>query len=299
MVIGVGAAVLTPAAPRGPFPQPDQPVVALAAQVQPLPAPTTLAPTHPLELVGQQVNFHVALVVDFIVTGAQLVARQVPVPGRLLQDIQNGTPLPVAVGRALQTLVEVELDAGRELLGFAAEYVDFQVRFLAELIALPFAVVAAVGEFVGSFFTPVTPQPVAEPGAPTQAMSASDVSAPTASPSEQRALKSVDEPADNTPTVKEPDKDEPQRRMSVIAAPDSGTAATFSAQGEVRSGTTETTATTGTTDTTDLTDADATPARDDQADESNDNAQREAIQERADNDGADNAAQTDSSDSEE
>ena len=129
--------------------------VALTAQVHPLPPPTLapipLVPTAPLELLGRQVNFHVDLLVDFVVTGAQLIARQVQVPGTLLQDLQNGTRLPVAVGRALQTIVEVELDAGRELVGFAAEYIDFQVRFLADLIALPFAVVAAVsrrGRFV-------------------------------------------------------------------------------------------------------------------------------------------------------
>jgi hypothetical protein len=294
VVIGVGALVLAPAASRDLLPRADEPVVALAAQVQPLRAPTTLAPTDPFELVGRQVDFHVGLVVDFIVTGAQLVARQAAVPGRLLQDIQNGTPLPVAVGRALQTLVEVELDAGRELVGYAAEYVEFQVRFLAELIALPFAVVAAVGEFVGCFLTAVTPQPVAEPTGPAQAVSASEASAPTASPSEPRALKSVEEPADITPTVKLSDEDDPVRRTSVNAAPDSDTATTVSAQGEVRSGAIE---------TTDATDADATPIRDDatQADESVDNQQREAVQEQPDNDdadsdGADDAAQSDPSD---
>jgi hypothetical protein len=97
----------------------------------------------------------------FVVTGAQLVGRQIPVPGTLVRDIQNGTPLPVAVGRALRTLAEVELDAGRELVGFAAQYVDFQIRFVANVlqgaVVIATAVPAAVGELMASTVAVLTP----------------------------------------------------------------------------------------------------------------------------------------------
>src|SRR6478672_10933470 len=91
--------------------------VVLTTQVEPSAMPTALAP-QPLALAAEQVNFHVALFVDFIVTGAQLVGRQVTIPGTLLRDIETGTPVPVALSRAVQTFVEIELDAGRELVGF-------------------------------------------------------------------------------------------------------------------------------------------------------------------------------------
>ena len=275
VVVGVSALVVSSAEPRDIFRRTEQPPVALTAQVQPLPtpalAPTTVVPTAPLDLLGRQVNFHVGLLVDFVVTGAQLIARQVPVPGRLLEDIQNGVPLPVAVGRALQTLVDVELDAGRELVGFAAEYIDFQVRFLADLIALPFAVVAAVGEAVGSFFAAVAPAPVAqiaevaevaevaEPSVATQAVAVS--AEPAVARLADSTLKTVEaEPADTAATVEDVKvADEPTKPTTVVTAPDSDTVTTVSTQGEVRSGATDTTDTTDTTDVDDPT----TTVRDD------------------------------------
>jgi hypothetical protein len=75
----------------------------LTAQVQQSATPTTSAP-QPLTLTAEQVNFHVGLFVDFTVTGAQLVGRQVTIPGTLLQDIGNGTPLFVALSRACRPL---------------------------------------------------------------------------------------------------------------------------------------------------------------------------------------------------
>ncbi len=251
--------------------------------MQPLPIP--LAPAAPLELLSRQVNFHVDLLVDFVVTGAQLIARQVPVPGTLLLDLQNGTPLPVAVGRALQTLVEVELDAGRELVGYATEYIAFQARFLADLIALPFAVVAAVSEAVGSFFAAaVTPAPVVETSAPAQTLSVSP--APTVTRSE----------ADGVGTV----EDEPKKPTLAVSAPDADTesdaATTISAQGEVRSGTTEAADLTDTTDVDDPT----SKARD-EASEDDESAGEQRSEPEAkpvaepDDDGADDAAQKDSS----
>ena len=200
-----------------------------------------MVPTAPLELLGRQVTFHVDLLVDFVVTGAQLIARQVQVPGTLLQDLLNGTPLPVAVGRALQTIVEVELDAGRELVGFAAEYIDFQVRFLADLIALPFAVVAAVADAVGSFFAAVAPAPVVEPSVPAQTLSVS--TAPAVARSERSTVEAVeDEPTDTADTVEDikvggrsrttdsPDVSEPDTDADI----DIDAVTTVSAQGEVR-----------------------------------------------------------------
>ena len=278
-VVGVSALVLTSAEPRDPLPPADQPAVALTAQVQPLPLP--LAPAAPLELLSRQVNFHVDLLVDFVVTGGQLVARQVPVPGTLLLDLQNGTPLPVAVGRALQTLVEVELDAGRELVGYATEYIAFQARFLADLIALPFAVVAAVSEAVGSFFAAaVTPAPVVESSVPAQTLSVSP--APTASRSEADAVGAVE--------------DEPKKPTSTVSAPDADTesdaATTISAQGEVRSGTTEAT---DLTDTTDVDDATSTARDEASEDDESTGEHRSEPEAEPDNDGADDAAQKDSS----
>jgi len=278
-VVGVSALVVSSAEPRDPLPPADQPAVALTAQVQPLPLP--LAPAAPLELLSRQVNFHVDLLVDFVVTGAQLIARQVPVPGTLLLDLQNGTPLPVAVGRALQTLVEVELDAGRELVGYATEYIAFQARFLADLIALPFAVVAAVSEAVGSFFAAaVTPAPVADTSVPAQTLSVSP--APAVTRSEADGVGAVE--------------DGPKKPTLAVSAPDADTesdaATTISAQGEVRSGTTEAA---DLTDTTDVDDPTST-ARD-EASEDDESAGEQRSEPRAepDDDGADDAAQKDSS----
>ena len=89
------------------------------------------------------------------------------IPGTLLQDLGNGTPLPVALSRAVRTFVEIELDAGRELIGFAAQYVDFQVRFIAKVLQAAVAVVTAipvaVGELVTSTVSHFTPPPPLDP----------------------------------------------------------------------------------------------------------------------------------------
>ena len=143
------------------------PAIVLAAQVQRSAMPTALAP-QPLALAAEQVNFHVALFVDFIVTGAQLGGRQVAIPGALLRDIETRTPLPVALSRAVQTFVEVELDAGRELVGFATQYVDFQLRFLANVlqaaVAVATAIPVAVAELATSTVSHFMPAPAIGPG---------------------------------------------------------------------------------------------------------------------------------------
>lgn len=125
-----------------------------------------LVPLHPLNPLVQQVGFHIAFVADFLTTGAVLFAREFAIPGALIQDIHSGTPVPVAVGRALQTFAQIELEAGRELVGFAAGYVSFQLNFLVNLVTTP---VAAVGELATSLLaglTPVAaaPAPVAHSG---------------------------------------------------------------------------------------------------------------------------------------
>ena len=137
--------------------------VALAAQVQPLqplltrsatPAVMTPAVIQPLNPVIQQVGFNIAFVENFVSTGAVLFGREFAIPGALLQAVKNGTPIPAAVGQALQTFAQIELEAGRDLVGFAAQYVSFQLNFLTSVAAMPFA---AVGAFAASMPAGVTP----------------------------------------------------------------------------------------------------------------------------------------------
>jgi hypothetical protein len=265
-VLGASALVATPVAPLPTRPEP--PPIALAAQVQPLATPTTVASIQPFDLVGQQVGFHVGFVTDFVVTGAQLVARQIPIPGTLLQDIQNGTPLPVAVGRALQTFADVEIDAGRELVRFATEYVNFQLDFLAKVIrdvmstvsstTIAFAAFAAgvVGQLVASVAAGLT-------AASTQAEPASALpvsvgpalaSARQATPqaaTERRSVNGVVETAKDSTrtasTAENPITEQPKKPaisvVEAVEAPNTVTDSTVSAQGEASR-----IATTGTTD---------------------------------------------------
>ncbi|MDT5103535.1 MAG: hypothetical protein QOI25_1048 [Mycobacterium sp.] len=178
-VLGASALVVTPVAPLPTRPEP--PPIAPAAHAQPLAAPTTLASVQPFGLVGQQVSFHVGFVGDFLSTGAVLFGREFAIPGTLLQDIQNGTPAPTAVGRALQSFAQVEFDAGRELVGFAAQYVSFQLNFLRNVVrdvmttvgstTMVFATFAA--GVVNQLVTLVTASLTPATSAPTQAFSTS------------------------------------------------------------------------------------------------------------------------------
>src|SRR5262249_51190599 len=93
-----------------------------------------------------QVNFHVAFVTNFLTTGAVLFGREFAIPGTLIQDINNGVPAPTAVGRALTTFAQIELEAGGQLVNFAAQYVAFRVTLVARLVSRP---IAAVGEVAG------------------------------------------------------------------------------------------------------------------------------------------------------
>ena len=156
--ITAGAVIVSAPAEAPPQPAVEMPPVALAAQVQPLqlpaptalglpaqppalglPAPRALLPSQPPALlpalVAQQLSFNTGVAVDFIVTGAQLIGRQVEVALTLADDIHNGTPVPAALGRAVVSVINIELDAGRELVGFGRELADFQIQFLGNLVS--------------------------------------------------------------------------------------------------------------------------------------------------------------------
>lgn len=163
VVAGVSAVIAAPAAaPQSTAPS-AAPRVALAAQVQPLRQPSaqplltrsaTPAVIQPLNPIIQQVNFNIAFVGDFLSTGAVLFGREFAIPGALLHNVQNGTPVPAALSQALQTFAQIELEAGRDLVGFAAEFVSFQLKSLTSLVSMPFA---AIDAFAVSMLAGMTP----------------------------------------------------------------------------------------------------------------------------------------------
>jgi hypothetical protein len=266
-VLAASALVVTPVTPAPIRPEP--PPLALAALARPLTASTTVTSFQPLDLVGQQVSFHVGFVADFVVTGAQLFARQVPIPGTLLQDIQDGTPLPVALGRALQTFADVEIDAGRELVGFATEYVNFQIGFLAKVLrdvmttvnntTIAFAAFAAfavgvVGQLVTSMAAGLSPastqavptadEPVSVGPAPASTRQTTPPAA-TELRSAERAIETAQGSTRTASTGGDTVTEQPKRvkpPASAVEASATVTEPTVTAQGEVR------TATRGTTD---------------------------------------------------
>lgn len=180
LVSGVAAAsvagfVVAPAAQQTLLVGPD-PAVALTALVEPLAAQTPVALSGRIPaLLNEQVTFHITFVADFVATGLVLADRQLQIPHTLVRDLQNGTPVPVAVGRALHTFVEIELDAGRELVGFAMQYVDFQIRFIAQVVQ---DVVSAATSALAAAADVITP--AAAPAPPSSAV-AEAVSVPLAS----------------------------------------------------------------------------------------------------------------------
>ena len=149
-VITAGAIITAPSEPQQPAARAEALPVALAAQVHPLrlPAPTTLGlPAQLPALLAEQVSFNTGVAVDFIVTGALLIGRQLEGVGTLVDDIRNDTPVPVAVGRAVVSFIDIELDAGRELVGFGEQLVDFQIEFVGNLVsALPPVVAIPAGQ---------------------------------------------------------------------------------------------------------------------------------------------------------
>lgn len=131
-----------------PAAQATAPPIALAAQVQPLqlPTPAALSPTQLPGLIAQQVSFNTGVAIDFIVTGAELIGQQVQVAQRLADDIRNGTPVQVALGRAVVGFINIELVAGHDLVGFGRQLVDFQIQFFGNLVSqLPPAIAAPAG----------------------------------------------------------------------------------------------------------------------------------------------------------
>ncbi len=136
-----GAIVVAPVEVQAPAEAAALPV-ALATQVQPLHLPEQIP-----ALIAEQVAFNTGVAVDFVVTGAELIGRQVQVAQTLVDDVRNGTPIPVAVGRAVAGFTNIEVDAGHELVGFGRELVDFQIQFLGNLVSqLPPAVATPVGQ---------------------------------------------------------------------------------------------------------------------------------------------------------
>jgi hypothetical protein len=231
-VVGVGALVMAPVVvgrtvqARCPAALPAVTLTAVAQPLQtlrPLAQPTAFAavqqavPLQPQNPLAQQVGFHIAFVGDFISTGAVLFAREFAIPGALLDDIRSGTPAPVAVSRALQTFAQIELEAGRELVGFAAQYVTFQLNFFANLATMPLA-------FASSFVAGLHP-------------ASSPVAALTAAPRYMKAVPSTnDDAVESVPAVKvstttRTATEQPKKPKTAVAADDSVSAATVTATG--------------------------------------------------------------------
>jgi non-canonical (house-cleaning) NTP pyrophosphatase len=129
-------------------------VVTVSAAVRTRPTPRYRL-AGPLEqgvaLTAQQVNFHIVFVSDFLSTGAVLFARQFAIPATVLNDVDDGTPLADALSRALVNFVQVALDAGRELVRSAAQYVAFQVHFLTDVLREVITVATAIPTAVTAF----------------------------------------------------------------------------------------------------------------------------------------------------
>jgi hypothetical protein len=252
-LIALSGLVRTPPVPRIPLTRPSQPAVALTALTQPLAAPMTLSPLPPQDPLSQQINFHIAFVGDFLGTGAALFAREFAIPGALLQDIQHGTPIPGALGRALVDFAQVELDAGRELVRFAVQYAHFQIGFVANIlrnvVTFVMAIPTALSEFVGSL---ARPTPVTEPSVPTQLSAARSNEAPvaettaTASPRPTNPTASTN---DDATTTTGPTTREPKKPKSPAADVDSVASTTVDTKGDVRSVATEPTGSPGPTET--------------------------------------------------
>ncbi|MHA7663628.1 hypothetical protein [Mycolicibacterium sp. HS_4_1] len=139
------------------IPAPAQTLAALCTACLVLaaaPAPSAQAPTHrvpvlapssisltaqplplPLDLLNQQVVFNVGLFADWITTGATLFQRQTQVPGAFVADLSAGVPPQTAVARALSAFADIEFEAGRDLIGFAQDFANFQLQFRATTLS--------------------------------------------------------------------------------------------------------------------------------------------------------------------
>jgi hypothetical protein len=134
--LGATGLLLTFAAPPGGVSHPSiapSPLaeVTLTAQAQPL----------PVQLFNEQIAFNVSLAVNFVTTGAALAQRIAQIPGRLVSDVRNGTPLPTAIAGALTAFADIEFQAGRDLLGYGRDIANFQIQFLTHVLSAlsPFA----------------------------------------------------------------------------------------------------------------------------------------------------------------
>jgi hypothetical protein len=202
-------------------PAPAQPVASVRSMT---PAPTQpSASVRPLDLLGQQVSFHVEFVTDFVTTGAVLFGRQLAIPGALVRDINNGVPLATAVSRALATFVQIELEAGGQLVNFAARYVSFQLNFVANLVATS---IAAVGEVATSLVASLTPASAT----PTVATADGSQVTPATRPSARRGPTSATSSGDVTTAKVSETADtvtqKPKRFRSTGAQSDSATSTT-------------------------------------------------------------------------
>ncbi len=99
----------------------------ISLTAQPLPLP--------LDLLNQQVVFNVGLFADWITTGAALFQRQTQVPGAFVADLSAGVPPQTAVARALSAFADIEFEAGRDLIGFAQDFANFQLQFRATTLS--------------------------------------------------------------------------------------------------------------------------------------------------------------------
>lgn len=139
------------------IPTPTQSVAALCTACLVLaaaPAPSAQAPTYripvlapsrisltaqplplPLDLLNQQVMFNVGLFADWITTGAALFRRQTQVPGAFVADLSAGVPPQTAAARALSAFADIEFEAGRDLIGFAQDFANFQLQFRATTLS--------------------------------------------------------------------------------------------------------------------------------------------------------------------
>ena len=156
--ITAGAVIVSAPAEAPPQPAVEMPPVALAAQVQPLqlPAPTALGLSRPDACAGPARSESATALSAACATarasratavlqhrghsgfhrdGRAFDRPSVEVALTLADDIRNGTPVPAALGRAVVSVINIELDAGRELVGFGRELADFQIQFLGNLVS--------------------------------------------------------------------------------------------------------------------------------------------------------------------
>ena len=167
-VAGVSALVSVPAPAQERQAAIRQPAVVLTAQVQPLGDADRRSALQPLDTgrrAGEFPRRPVRGLHRHRCTTRGQAGRDSA--ARCSRTSSNGTPLPVALSRAVRTFAEIELDAGRELVGFAAQYIDFQVRFIAKVlraaVAVATAIPVAVGELVTSTVSHFTPAPATGP----------------------------------------------------------------------------------------------------------------------------------------